>query len=318
LQDGTLGGSGFDFPPEELERWGGQLDGGENGVEEAYQVNQPMLLMPPPDDEVTPPMLPAIAPDHVEDPPHLEQPMEPIQAPVVVPNMNESDGGVKDAFKGARTQEPGRPGSALPVGGEGSEKGKRSSGSRRGLGSKRKVEEEGKVVEPMGKRARRVVNVVNDWKEDARKYFLADTFGTEWVDCIGQWLRFEMSMQVVCDQSRLPAASSRPLELSKWFVMGRSYSPSNMPTVDDLDDFADRWTVWWNQMQPNVRRSEGGMPRPLDESMRGQMVVLKKAGVTGLSVVLVGLRWWAPLGGERWLAAVMDVAACLEMFAGKT
>jgi hypothetical protein len=48
------------------------------------------------------------------------------------------------------------------------------------------------------------------------------------------------------------------------------------------------------------------------------MVCLKKAGANGLVVLLVGLKWWAPLRMEdgRWGAVVRDLARCLELFVG--
>lgn len=92
-----------------------------------------------------------------------------------------------------------------------------------------------------------------------------------------------------------------------------------MPSVD-VDHFAVEWQTWWNALQPTARRGEGEnpFPRELTEGMKGAVVqALQKTGPSGMVVVLVGLKWWAPGRsgrGERWSSAVDDVAQCLKLF----
>ncbi|KAJ2913225.1 hypothetical protein MD484_g7189, partial [Candolleomyces efflorescens] len=116
------------------------------------------------------------------------------------------------------------------------------------------------------------------------------------------------------DDNRLTESGLRPVELAKW-VGSRKWDAD--PPIDHLADYAVRWLRWWLAMQPASRKREGEeWPVPWDASMRKDMLGLKKAGPNGIVVLLVGLKWWAPLwgGDERWGAVVEDVVRCLEAF----
>lgn len=157
------------------------------------------------------------------------------------------------------------------------------------------------------------------WIEECREYLVGSASCDEWTEAISLWHRFESETASEDSNARLGAASFRPAPLSKWFV-SRSYDASCMPEIEDAGAFGKEWTRWWNEMQPKSRRSagEGELPLELTPNMTAGIIqALKKNGPAGISVVLVGLKWWGPeiMGRQAaWINAVKDVTACLRLF----
>lgn len=160
-----------------------------------------------------------------------------------------------------------------------------------------------------------------------------------WTDTISDWVRFEHSFasstsSVSCSfsirvrftsnhtvkQHRLPV-KLRPRVLSTW-LQGTKRRYDEIPTIseNDLPAFADEWAIWWNSIQPAWRQSPSDSPAvllPLSAAKGSETVdALKKAGPTGLVLVIISLAWWAPLRSTdpRWDSSVADVHACLKLF----
>lgn len=155
---------------------------------------------------------------------------------------------------------------------------------------------------------------VDDWVFLAEGYLRRGIDDVAWARCIDLWAKLERS--ALSRNSRLAESGLRPIELSKW-VASRKWDSD--PVVEDLLDYAQRWIAWWRAMQPACRKVEGReLPNELDDQMRKDVVSLKKAGANGLVVLLVGLKWWAPLRTDdwRWGAVVKDFVQCLEIFVG--
>lgn len=243
----------------------------------------------------------------VVEPPVVEPPE---QAAVLVESERAVGGD-----NGAEGSHDGAEGSPASEDHAGKEEPMRKVESKEGkMGAKKRSVEDVGLEEPVGKRARRVNRVIREvpeWVQQAHTYLMEGVEAKEWKDCVESWYRFETTC--VGDRlGRLPAASACPAELSRWF---QTQSYTNMPLVDDVVEFGGEWIEWWNAMQPPVRRSVSGMPKPFEAGMTTAMGCLQKPGNAGIVVVLVGLKWWAD-GGERWLKAVGDMTACLDLFAG--
>lgn len=176
-------------------------------------------------------------------------------------------------------------------------------------------------AEPRVKRARRLNRAVPEWIEEAKTYLVSNITAEEWLGLVEVWYQFECGTTSEDTSSRLGGALFRPKLLSKWFSSKpRAYGGPSMPVVENVDEFAREWTVWWNEMQPKVRKGVGldAFPPPVTSSTANAVVhALQKNGPAGISVLLVGLKWWAPGRsgrGSAWQAAVADVASCLRLF----
>ncbi|KAJ2912130.1 hypothetical protein MD484_g8291, partial [Candolleomyces efflorescens] len=165
------------------------------------------------------------------------------------------------------------------------------------------------------KRSRRGgVREVDDWVLRAEGYLGQGIDDADWTRCVALWSKLEKT--AVNRNSRLTESGLRPVELSKW-VSARKWDGD--PIIADLHNYAVRWIAWWRAMQPACRKVDGrDLPADVDERMKPDMLCLKKAGPNGLVVLLVGLKWWAPLRVEdgRWGDVVGDLARCLELFVG--
>jgi hypothetical protein len=139
------------------------------------------------------------------------------------------------------------------------------------------------------------------------------------VECVQNWQSFE-EMVMNPTSARIAAASCRPIEISKWLTVQKFTSLPHVP-VEEMLDYAHRWIVWWNKLQPGARASKdpGELPPKLEREHESAMVgALKKSGDWGLYIVMVSLKLWAGLreSDERWHGAVRDLNDCFELFLG--
>jgi hypothetical protein len=183
-------------------------------------------------------------------------------------------------------------------------------------GRKRKNEElaDSAVVVGREKRARRGCWEVDEWVGVAEGYLRRGVDDKAWGRCVHLWVQLERT--ALSTNSRLTESSLRPMELTKW-VSSRRWDADQV--IEDVADYARRWLVWWLAMQPASRKVEGQeLPSPLQDATKKDVMSLKKAGLNGLVVLLVGLKWWAPLREEdrRWGDVVDDIVSCLETFVG--
>jgi hypothetical protein len=155
---------------------------------------------------------------------------------------------------------------------------------------------------------------VEEWVVLAEGYLRRGIDNTTWSRCVDLWTELERT--ALSKNSRLTESALWPIELSKW-VSSRKWDSD--PVVENLLDFARRWIAWWRAMQPSCWKVEGqDLPADLSDGMTKDMAILKKAGANGIVVLLVGLKWWAPLRvkDRRWEAVVKNIVQCLEMFVG--
>ncbi|RXW12572.1 hypothetical protein EST38_g13278 [Candolleomyces aberdarensis] len=162
------------------------------------------------------------------------------------------------------------------------------------------------------KRSRRGYRELDEWVGFAERYLQRGVDDEKWSRCVALWVQLEKT--ALSTTSRLTESGLRPSELAKW-VSSRKWDSD--PVLDNMADYAQRWLKWWLAMQPASRKVGGqDLPAPLDDGMKKDIASLKKAGANGFVVLLVGLKWWAPLREQDgwWGAVVEDVVQCLETF----
>lgn len=113
----------------------------------------------------------------------------------------------------------------------------------------------------------------------------------------------------------MPAAL-HPGLLSSWIHKCRY---EQIPSVLDIQVFADEWVSWWNSIQPTWRCSTvpNTLPLPLSSAKPNEDVcVLRKYGSSGLVVVITSLVWWASARNTDacWEAAVVNLHSCVKSY----
>ena len=64
-----------------------------------------------------------------------------------------------------------------------------------------------------------------------------------------------------------------------------------MPVIKDLNEYGDRWNVWWWSIQPSWRDPESPFKLPSDGSANSWSHLLC-GGPNGLLLVILALAWW--------------------------
>lgn len=91
------------------------------------------------------------------------------------------------------------------------------------------------------------------------------------------------------DRKQYLAVKSRPSEFKAWTSKNKKLS--YIPPFK-VSEFAVRWRVWWESLQPVWRDNEDWPPHrdvPEDEDW----LQLRKGGPNGLFHVIISLTWWA-------------------------
>ena len=91
--------------------------------------------------------------------------------------------------------------------------------------------------------------------------------------------------------SKLPT-NPRPDEIVWWFKHGRRrFGENNIPLIQSVQDFEDKWIQWWTKIQPEWRDTEN-WPFPQDDATEEDWGHLLEGGKDGLFIVVVSLGWW--------------------------
>ncbi|TEB20253.1 hypothetical protein FA13DRAFT_1801127 [Coprinellus micaceus] len=170
-----------------------------------------------------------------------------------------------------------------------------------------------------GKRLRKVNQELPDWVLPGRDWLLLGSDDDLWTMCVHNWQSFETTVMNPSG-ARIGAANCLPVELGKWLSTRKFNTIPEIP-IEDIPDYANRWIVWWNRLQPAVRAGPepGMLPPKLEREHDAAMVgALKKSGEWGLYIVMVSLKMWAGVRERdgRWRSAVKDVNDCFELFLG--
>ncbi|KAF9545572.1 hypothetical protein CPC08DRAFT_649322 [Agrocybe pediades] len=154
------------------------------------------------------------------------------------------------------------------------------------------------------------------WFTSALAYLEDNNADPCWVQLVSMWQTFEEKQGHHATSHRLPA-TKRPESMTKW-LSGRKYHA--LPKITKPDAFSTSWLAWWNDLQPQWRRSlDNGLPAPFPECAVNQNPASMKnikGGPNGLVAVIIGLKWWMPSPGsefaETWTKAVLDVTETLK------
>jgi hypothetical protein len=151
----------------------------------------------------------------------------------------------------------------------------------------------------------------------------ANRWGLAWFGCLEAFISFEKAAGFSAQDSRLPAAKSRPQEFSEWFKIGRKTSGAVWEGFcsGDPDRFGSGWRMWWLDIQPKGRKEDVNGALLQDPNI--DWTVLQKPGANGMFLVLIALLWWRTrLEGDVdgtslpiWEDSVKDVTwvlGCLE------
>ena len=142
------------------------------------------------------------------------------------------------------------------------------------------------------------------------------TWGPLWLQCVAAFVEFEKASGFPEKDTRLPSSAARPIEVKQWFSSSRKTSGTVWVGLGmgDAEDFGRRWWAWWFNIQPQSRtHDESGK---LSQTLDGiDLSSLRRAGSSGVHLVLVCLIWWREKLGtaadKDWLKAVADVAFIL-------
>jgi hypothetical protein len=134
--------------------------------------------------------------------------------------------------------------------------------------------------------------------------------GEAWTKLLDVWSGFEAQEEY--SGIRVLDCAHRPLPLLIW--MKRHRSSTWRPPVTEMEGFETCFMKWWLHLQPDWRVADGKVLRDLT----GDFSVLKRAGLNGILIVLVGLFYWRvtdEMGLEEdWLTIVEDCIAIIESF----
>lgn len=92
-----------------------------------------------------------------------------------------------------------------------------------------------------------------------------------------------------------------------WLKGGRRTQASQMPVVNDPQEYGDRWDAWWWSMQPSWREPESPFDIPSEVSADSWSNLLC-GGPNGLLLVILALAWWMRSSSETDLSPIKDAA----------
>ena len=81
------------------------------------------------------------------------------------------------------------------------------------------------------------------------------------------------------------------MEISTW-MKARSFTPDNLPYVNDTSAYGRAWIAWWTACQPSWRQCEG-WPLPKEQGRVANWGKLTARGQNGIFIVVMSTSWWA-------------------------
>lgn len=86
---------------------------------------------------------------------------------------------------------------------------------------------------------------------------------------------------------------TRPKEIIDW-----GHQRESAPSIASVDDFRQRWIVWWGGCQPKWR-SIGTWPYTRGDAKDKDWDRINVTGPHGLFTVIMSASWWAGSGSSR-------------------
>jgi len=188
-------------------------------------------------------------------------------------------------------------------------------------------------------------NTPPEWAVQAKNHLLIRDLSDEWNQCVEVWIDLEGKLGYGCQtgakvmhhcsyvfffihvaryKGPLPAASDRPEEWNKWALKTRHgvRQYQSIPPISDPHEFGIAIVKWWNAMQPELRKSETGMPKPIYTINAEAWGPLLRSGPNGLVSVLTLVVWWGHAlearsrwqedSGPLWTEMVEDLLKSFE------
>ncbi|PPQ76861.1 hypothetical protein CVT26_001499 [Gymnopilus dilepis] len=150
------------------------------------------------------------------------------------------------------------------------------------------------------------------WFKDALLMLQADDLGSEWVNLLECWTKFET--QAGFKERGKLRAQNRPSCIGDWIQ--RKRSGTWRPTLGAVD-MGKAFRKWWISLQPSWRLSEGG--KIVRSATSGDWSCLCRPGLNGIHSVIVGLYFWGiaarkeSVGEDRWARGVEDASHVLTV-----
>jgi hypothetical protein len=94
-------------------------------------------------------------------------------------------------------------------------------------------------------------------------------------------------LNVLQGKSYTVGGQNRPGAIGNWTKHARSANA--VPTIDDVDAWAEMWTSWWISLQPATRQ---GAELLRDVNAGESWADIKKGSINGFYNVMVSLSWW--------------------------
>jgi len=161
----------------------------------------------------------------------------------------------------------------------------------------------------------------------AASYLLGVPGGADWEKLLALYITFEslssdrsvsnfrtdsllLLLTALQGSSKLPT-NPRPTELARWFKCGRRFGKKDVPTIESVQDFEDKWVAWWSASQPKWRDTSD-WPFVREDADGRDWASLGDGGKDGLFLTLVSLGWWVlarePSQDSKVDEAIRDVA----------
>ncbi|TDL15290.1 hypothetical protein BD410DRAFT_699483, partial [Rickenella mellea] len=82
----------------------------------------------------------------------------------------------------------------------------------------------------------------------------------------------------------------RPAEFAVWLKNYRQYDKD--PQIKSVEKFAQKWRVWWTQLQPRARIPSTDPAWPLLRVNGLDWSLTRRGGNNGFLVIILTLAWW--------------------------
>ncbi|KAJ7578935.1 hypothetical protein C8J56DRAFT_797063 [Mycena floridula] len=150
-----------------------------------------------------------------------------------------------------------------------------------------------------------------EWMNDIWDVNIGRVQNVSFVPLVAKWIILERSYGFETS-SRGLATKKRPDEVKWWIGRGRRV----LPTVTDVERFADSWWTWWIYLNPDWREKSEDGTRLLTGGA-GKWEKLRLPGLNGVFSVVSCLGWWlsaleGSTPGEAWNSAAEEVLWVLD------
>ncbi|KAJ7770728.1 hypothetical protein B0H16DRAFT_1254036, partial [Mycena metata] len=156
------------------------------------------------------------------------------------------------------------------------------------------------------------------WLRTVLGYLTAADLGCHYTALLTALVRLEESAGFEQEGQALASSKFRPNEVQKWIRGARGSRMKSLPEVVNVADYARRWNVWWDALQPAWRKRGDDGYWVVGGRYGTEFGPLDASGLNGCISIVASLYFWGTSEthdeGSRgeWERAVQDVAWMLE------